>query len=101
MNGTIRSLRASLSEETTVRITAIRDGYRRSWMAGSNPRIEEYLEAEREPERSALLYELLIVDRDCREGTDDRLTLAEAQRRFPQHSEVIDAVFVPAAAAAR
>jgi len=96
MNGTLRSLWASLSPHATARIKEACDRFQRAWTEGDKPCVEEYLAAESEPERLALMHELLVVERRHRERTDNPLTPEDAHRRFPDHSELVDSVFTSA-----
>jgi serine/threonine protein kinase len=69
------------------------DEFERAWKGGGRPRIEHYLAAARQPERAALLRELLVVELAYRRRGNETLVLQEYKRRFPDHSDVIQAVF--------
>ena len=52
-------------------------------------RIEDCLGETSEPERSALLGELLVLELAYRRRRGDRPTSEEYRRRFPEHGELI------------
>ncbi len=96
MNEKLPSPRATLSPHATARIKEACDRFQQAWTEGDRPSVEQYLTAESEPERLALLPGLLALERHHRDRTDDPLTPDEAHRRFPGHSDLVDTVFAPA-----
>jgi hypothetical protein len=58
------------------RINAVCNRFELAWQAGPRPRLEDFLGELAEPERSALLRELLVLDIDYRRRAD-----AEGQRK--------------------
>jgi WD40 repeat protein len=54
-----------------------------AWKAGQRPRIEDYLEGTAEPERRALLHELIQVEIEYRQQAQDELRPEEYRQRFP------------------
>jgi hypothetical protein len=75
------------------RVDAACDRFEAEWRAGKRPRVEEYLPDVTDPDYSALLRELLALDIELRSGDADRPGPDEYQARFPDHVEVIQAVF--------
>src|SRR5262249_40407202 len=80
-----------LSPAEARRIDRVCDRFEAAWKAGQGPRLEDYLNACGEPERSALLGQLLLLDWEYRrragdDPRDDYLT------RFPGDSTLIEAV---------
>jgi serine/threonine protein kinase len=71
------------------RIDDVCDRFEAAWRAGRLPRIEDCLGETPEPERSALLGELLVVDLAYRRRRGERPTPEEYRRRFPEHGELI------------
>jgi tetratricopeptide (TPR) repeat protein/tRNA A-37 threonylcarbamoyl transferase component Bud32 len=64
-----------------------------AWKKGSNPPIEEYLGSAQGPERTELLRELLLLELDYRNHSDEHPTPDEYQARFPQDSQLVSDVF--------
>jgi tetratricopeptide (TPR) repeat protein/tRNA A-37 threonylcarbamoyl transferase component Bud32 len=54
-----------------------------AWKAGDHPRIEDFWGATEEPERSALLRELILIDRDYRRGRGEKCSASDYRARFP------------------
>jgi hypothetical protein len=71
------------------------------WQAGRQPRIEDYLGATPEPERSKLLRELLALELEYRRARDEKPTPEEYRLRFPEHAEIITPLFSEAAPSGR
>ena len=67
--------------------------FERAWKTGPRPRIEDFLAKVPEPQRPALLRELLIVERELRLVAAEVPTAEEYLQRFPEHDAVIAAVF--------
>jgi serine/threonine-protein kinase len=83
----------SLSLSVLQRRDEVCDRFEDAWKAGQRPRIEDYLGAVPEPERSKLLEELLQVELAYRRCSGETLVLEDYLRRFPEHGELIRAVF--------
>ena len=54
-----------------------------AWKDGGRPRIEDYLGGAAEPERAALLRELVLLDAHYRRGQDERPAAGDYEARFP------------------
>jgi serine/threonine protein kinase len=80
-----------LSTEQRVDAACLR--FETEWQAGRQPRIETYLEGVPEPERSALLRELLALELHYRREDGQEPQWEEYGVRFPVHLEVIRAVW--------
>src|SRR3954470_12738543 len=76
------------------------DQFEEAWLAGQQPPVEEYLGDTPEPERSALLRELLILDLDYRRRRGQRPTPEEYRVRFPEYRELIRTLLPDPAAGA-
>jgi hypothetical protein len=81
----------SLPLSVELRIDAVCQAFEEAWQAageaGTRPRIEDYLGATTQPERGALLCELLKIELHYRRG--ERPTPDEYRQRFPQHGNLI------------
>jgi WD40 repeat protein/tRNA A-37 threonylcarbamoyl transferase component Bud32 len=64
-----------------------------AWQAGTRPRIEDYLASLPEPERAALLHELLAIELGYRLRHGERPSLEEYAPRFPDHLAGLQAAF--------
>jgi formylglycine-generating enzyme required for sulfatase activity/Flp pilus assembly protein TadD len=73
-------------------IDGVADRFERAWIAGQEPRIEDYLAEAEGASRHRLLEELLRVERELR-GTGHAPMAGEYRRRFPGDAAVVDAVF--------
>src|SRR5262249_40604691 len=80
----------SLSSER--QIDQVCDAFEAAWKAGRQPRIEEYLNGASEPERSALLRELLLIEL-AYVATGAESLVNDYIQRFPQEAELVRAVF--------
>ncbi|HEX5272353.1 MAG TPA: FHA domain-containing serine/threonine-protein kinase, partial [Gemmataceae bacterium] len=69
------------------------DAFDAAWRAGVRPAIEPFLGDTPEPERTALLAELLALEVEYRVRAGERPTPAEYLPRFPGRAELIAAVF--------
>src|SRR5262245_61536445 len=69
------------------------DRFEKAWRAGQRPHIEEYLAEAAGPEYPALLRELLALEIELRCEGGNQPTPEEYASRFPDHVEVIEAVF--------
>jgi WD40 repeat protein len=70
-----------------------------AWKGGSRPRVEDALADSTEPERSALLRELLLVEVHYRCNRGEQPTAAEYEDRFPADTSLIRAAFAEMSAA--
>jgi serine/threonine protein kinase len=73
------------------RLDPVCDRFEGAWQA--RPRIEDFLEEVAEPDRPALLRELLWLDLDYCARRGERPLVEEYRRRLPGYAAVIDAVF--------
>jgi serine/threonine-protein kinase len=64
------------------RINAICDRFERAWQAGPRPRLEDYLDEVPEPERSALLRELIALDMAYRQQAGEQPQPDDYRARF-------------------
>ncbi|MBV8234093.1 MAG: protein kinase [Acidimicrobiia bacterium] len=76
-----------------LRVERACDHFEAAWLAGRRPRLEDHLGATAEPERSALLRELLALELAYRRRSGEQPTPEEYRLRFPEHVELIDKVF--------
>jgi serine/threonine protein kinase/formylglycine-generating enzyme required for sulfatase activity len=84
---------ASLSPSRRERVDGPCDHFENAWKAGQRPRIEDYLGDAPESERCKLLEELLHVELAYRRRSGETLVSEDYLRRFPEHAELIRAVF--------
>ncbi|MBV8611764.1 MAG: serine/threonine protein kinase, partial [Singulisphaera sp.] len=75
------------------RVDRICDRFEAAWQAGGRPRIEAFLSAVPEPDRPALLRELLDLELDLRDVGGERPSVQEYRARFPGHTELIRSAF--------
>jgi tetratricopeptide (TPR) repeat protein/tRNA A-37 threonylcarbamoyl transferase component Bud32 len=75
------------------RVDAACDAFEAAWRAGRAPRIEDYLAAAAEPDRPALLGELVALERELRRRRGERPEVDEYLGRFPGHAGVVIAAF--------
>jgi len=75
------------------RIEEVCDRFEAAWKAGQSPCIAPHLQGEREPERSALLRELLFLDLAYRNRDGQLPTREEYCNGFPRDAALIDSVF--------
>jgi tetratricopeptide (TPR) repeat protein len=68
------------------------DRFEAAWKAGPRPDPADFLDAAGEPERSALLRQLLLLDWDYRRRAGDDPSPTEYHARFPADPTVIEAV---------
>jgi len=59
------------------------DRFETAWRTGRQPRVEEFLGDTTEPERSALVKELVLLEIHYRQAVGEVFFLAEYQTRFP------------------
>src|SRR5262249_33249760 len=72
------------------------DRFEKAWKAGQGPRIEAYVAEVPEPGQTPPLRELLALELELRRSAGERLTPEEYHGRFPEHIELIHAVFADA-----
>lgn len=82
------------------RVDAVCLGFEACWKEGQRPSIETTLGQAAEPERSALLRELLTIEVAYRRIQGEQPNQQEYQLRFPQHVELVGDVFRTLALAA-
>ncbi len=87
-------LPASESPSVLRRVAAVCNHFEDAWKAGQRPRIEDYLGAAPEPDRPALLRELLALELAYRRLKGETPLLEEHRQRFPEHAEIVQAVWV-------
>ena len=75
-----------LSDSAEERVDKVCLQFESQWKAGQHVKIEEYLGAMVEPERPALLCELLRLEVEYRLGRGEEPTVKEYQHRFPEHA---------------
>lgn len=75
--------------EAALRSAFPRQGQGDSSVPGPPPRIEDYLGETPEPDRSALLKELLLLELECRLRGDSKPAVESYQKRFPDHSDLV------------
>ena len=83
---------SALSPAEARRIDQACSRFEEAWEAGRRPRPEDYLGAAAEPERSALLHQLLLLDWDFRRRAGDHPRAADYLARFPGDGALIDDV---------
>jgi serine/threonine protein kinase/WD40 repeat protein/tetratricopeptide (TPR) repeat protein len=83
----------ALSTSLLQRVDESCDRFEEAWKTGQRPRIEDYLEAVPEPERSKLLGELLKVELEYRHRNHETFTAEQYRQRFPGHADLIAASF--------
>ena len=81
--------RGSLSAQE--RVVRACDRFEAAWRGGQRPRIEDHLAEVPEPERPALLRELLALELELRRG--ERPDPQEYRDRFPDRVELVAAAF--------
>ena len=75
------------------RMEAVCDRFEAAWKAGRRPAIEDHLDGVPEARRAALFRELLVLELAYRRRAGERPTPEEYRSRFPEHAELIEAVF--------
>ncbi len=74
-------------------IDAVCDAFEAGLQAGADSRIEDFLVGWEEPERSKLLYELLLQELDYRLRGSQTIDQDQYRSRFPQDEHVVDEAF--------
>jgi hypothetical protein len=85
----------SLSLSAERRIDGVCIGFEKALQGGQPARIEQFLGTTKEPERSALLQELLRLEVEYRLRTGDRPTVEEYRGRFPEHAAWMGSWYPP------
>jgi serine/threonine protein kinase len=91
VNNETRVVDESLPLDLARRLDPVCDRFEDVWLA--RPRIEDFLENVAEPDRPALLRELLRLDLDYRARRGERPLAEEYRQRLPRYAALIDAVF--------
>ena len=96
MSGTDPGDDPSLPLSQIERLVATCDRFEAAWRAGQRPRVEDYLGDLPDPDRPALLRELLALELVYRRLSGEVLEEEEFRRRFPGHDAVVEAFRVAA-----
>jgi WD40 repeat protein/tRNA A-37 threonylcarbamoyl transferase component Bud32 len=83
----------TLPQELAVPFRPICARFAADWQAGRRPRLEDFLTEVEEPDRPALLLELLTLELQERTHRGEGPTVAEYHLRLPRHATVIDQAF--------
>jgi tetratricopeptide (TPR) repeat protein len=75
------------------RVDELCDRFETAWRAGAARRIEDVLAEVEAADRPALLSELLALERELRRKRGERPAAHDYLYRFPEHAEVVRAVF--------
>ncbi len=70
-------------------IDRVCDRFEDTWLAGTQPRIEEYVAGIPEPDRAALWRELMVLELDYRHRAGETPTPADYEQRFPEYQPLI------------
>ncbi len=93
MKSSPRPSNAGLPLSTLHRLDQTCDRFEKAWLAGERPCLEEFLGPAPEPERRALLGELLKLDLEyCRRGGENP-TPEKYRLRFPDQADLIRTIF--------
>ena len=82
----------TLSPDEARRVDQTCDRFEAAWKAGGRPSPEEYLGMTGEPERSALVRQLLLLDWDYRRRAEDNPCADDYHSRFPGDGALIEEV---------
>jgi protein kinase-like protein len=93
MNGAIPPAPGSLPPTRWEGVLVLCDRFEAAWRAGHGPRIEDYLGEAPEPDRPALLHQLVALELELRRDRGESPTLQEYRSRFPDHADLISTVF--------
>src|SRR6266851_1454818 len=77
----------TLPPDLALKVDAACDRFEAEWRAGGRPSIEEYLGEAVEPERAALLRQLILLDVDYRRRHGEQPNAKEYHDRFPSLEE--------------
>ena len=72
------------------------DRFEAAWRAGPRPTLEDYVQGVPEPQRSALLHELIPLDADYRRRAGETIQAADYHPRFPELRGLMNSVHVRA-----
>jgi serine/threonine-protein kinase len=81
------------SPTSTLDLTNVRVAFMLACRAGDRPAIESFLGSTPEPQRSALLKDLLTIEVEERVGRGEQPSLADYLPRFPDYEALIQDVF--------
>ena len=86
---------ATIAWQWKCRIDAVCERFEDAWGSDPDPSVEEYLKAPDVPEarRTALLAELLKLERELRQKRGEKPGASEYLARFPGHAMVVRSVF--------
>src|SRR5713226_4148200 len=73
----------TLPPDLALKVDVACDRFEAEWQAGGRPSIEKYLEEAAEPERAALLRQLILLDVDYRRRHGEEPNPKEYRDRFP------------------
>ena len=96
MSGTDPGDDPSLPLSQFERVVATCDRFEAAWRAGQRPRVEDYLGDLPDPDRPALLRELLAMELEWRRRCGEQPTPREYRARLPGYGDLINAAFGPA-----
>jgi tRNA A-37 threonylcarbamoyl transferase component Bud32 len=82
----------SLPLPLELRVDAVCEQFEAAWQSGGQPRLEDYLGGAHEPERTALLGELLRLEVEYRLRAGETLPAEEYRQRFPEHAALIESL---------
>ena len=91
--------RGAMPLSLMARVDRACDAFEDAWRAGGRPRLEEFLVDPAEPDRSAMLRELLAAELELRRASGERPTPDEYARRFPGQETLIAEVWSGSTAA--
>ena len=77
------------------RIDGICDRFEVAWRAGERPDLGSFLSGLSGPAQARLFRDLLALDVEYRAGLGERPSADDYHARFPEHAEIVDAVFTP------
>jgi hypothetical protein len=83
MSDSVQGSNASLPFSRGRCLDKVCDAFEAAWTGGQRPRIEDYLEKLPEPDRNALLRELIRLEVYYRHATKEDFQLADYRARFP------------------
>jgi serine/threonine-protein kinase len=93
MSGTHRGEGQGPPQSLTDRVDEACDRFEAAWLAGTRPRIEDYLPETAGPERESYLRELLTLELAYRRRDGERPHYEDCAARFPEHRSVVAALF--------
>jgi anti-anti-sigma factor len=86
----------TLSPEEAQRVDCVCDRFENAWKSGQRPELKSFLENLDTPIGKVMLRELLEVEFAYRVRGGEQPTLEEYQANFPDHANLIEAVFAKA-----